>query len=110
VAKLSHGRKRLLPNAEKLFPSFPRRGGCAINKMFPFLISADGVVSTFNEKGALRGSLITTITASLYRARASLPAARQRMLRSFLFIARPPLLEKEGYAFPPALVADYRWL
>jgi len=26
------------------FPSFPRRGGCAINKKIPFLRGADGVV------------------------------------------------------------------
>src|SRR5215831_13801587 len=29
------------------FPSFSRRGGCAINKKSPFLIGADGVVGKF---------------------------------------------------------------
>src|SRR5262252_5004671 len=40
------------------FPSFSRRGGCAINKKIPFLSGADGVVRKFQQKqGALRGCL-----------------------------------------------------
>jgi hypothetical protein len=31
------------------FPSFSRRGGCAIKKKVPFLSGADGVVSNFNK-------------------------------------------------------------
>src|SRR5262245_16113289 len=32
------------------FPSFSRRGGCAINKKVPFLSGADGVVSKFRQQ------------------------------------------------------------
>ena len=42
------------------FPSFLRRGGCAIQKMAPFLQGAAGVVSNFKKYGALRGPLKTT--------------------------------------------------
>src|SRR5215475_39018 len=31
------------------FPSFSRRGGCAINKKIPFLSGADGVVSNLKQ-------------------------------------------------------------
>src|SRR5215475_11817730 len=31
------------------FPSFSRRGGCAINKKIPFLSGADGVVRNFKQ-------------------------------------------------------------
>jgi hypothetical protein len=34
---------------EYLFPSFPRRGGCAIKKKIPFLSGADGVVRSFEK-------------------------------------------------------------
>src|SRR5262252_1179538 len=55
------------------FPSFSRRGGCAINKKIPFLSGADGVVRKFQQKqGALRGCLrrlrdllLTTLSAPL---------------------------------------------
>ena len=41
------------------FPSVFKEGWlrCAINKKTPFLSGADGVVSNFQQKGALRGYL-----------------------------------------------------
>src|SRR5262245_65721023 len=79
------------------FPSFSRRGGCATNKKIPFLSCADGVVNKFRQNKVRYATFYwLLISASPYRARASRPSARLRMLRSIYLIAQPPLLEKEG--------------
>src|SRR5262249_53280870 len=50
VSFLSEGKRVTRASFETApFPSFQRRGGCAINKKTPFLSSADGVVGNFKQ-------------------------------------------------------------
>ncbi len=74
--------------SKSVFPSLKRRGGCAINKMLRSLQSgADGVVAR----------------TEMFRRTDHPVRAFQRMLRSILLMARPPLLSQEGNNVFPIL-------
>jgi hypothetical protein len=74
------------------FPSLKRRGGCAINKLDPFLYGAAGVVSSAEVFRPEDFAELTTLAASRYRARASRPSARNKVASRLLFdrAATPP--------------------
>ena len=66
------------------FPSFERRGGCAIKKTIPFLSGAAGVVSKRSR------SLLILFEITNH------PVCAAKDALQHLLIAQPPLLSKEG--------------
>src|SRR5215475_6743120 len=84
------------------FPSFSRRGGCAINKKIPFLCGADGVVSNFKQKyGALR--------EHIRRLRDLLLTTPSAPVRNGIFLLRRshPSLKTEGIELASTCVIDF---
>src|SRR5215468_10795625 len=89
------------------FPSFSRRGGCAINKKIPFLSGADGVVRKFQQKqGALRGCLRRLRDLLLTTPSAPLRNGTVLLRRSH------PSLKTEGNERASSAVIDFEiaWL
>src|SRR5215467_4354226 len=84
------------------FPSFSRRGGCAINKKIPFLSGADGVVRKFQQNEVRYADIDKEAARSFTNH--PVCAAEERDL----FIeAQPPLLEKERNGLASTAVIDF---
>jgi hypothetical protein len=69
-----------------VFPSWDRRGGCAIKKKFPFLSGADGLVR--------RDEMFPKLTTP--------SALFNGGFAAFFLGARPPLLSQEGNTLFPS--------